>query len=85
MLEPTRSIVGMADVRVRIVSQFRSRMQHCEIRCRACNRRVILPPEQAIATFGALTEVGALERRLVCQACGARGANVGGVYREYHG
>ena len=75
----------MADRRVRVVLQFRSMMQHCQIRCEGCRRAVILPPEMAIATFGALTHLAALEKRLVCSHCGAKRASVSGVYREYHG
>ena len=75
----------MADTRIRVVYEFGSKHQHCQIRFTACGRCVILPPALAIATFGATTGVEALEKRLRCQGCGAKQASVWGVYREYHG
>ena len=75
----------MADTRVRVVYEFRTKMQHCQVRCTGCGRSVIYPPKLAIETFGALTDVSLLEKRLRCTQCGVKKASVWGVYREYHG
>lgn len=75
----------MPDTRVRIVFEFRTKRQHCSVTCRGCGRCVVYPPALAVETFGALTSVDRLERRLRCLHCGAKGARVAGVWREYHG
>jgi hypothetical protein len=73
---------GMADHRVRVVWEFESKLQHCEVRCGGCGRAVIYPPKMAVARFGALTHLNQLAKRLRCTQCGAKGASVRGVYRE---
>ena len=75
----------MANWRVRIVFEFKTKMQSAEIRCRGCGRLVIYPPALAVERLGATNTLSELERRLRCRDCGARGASVRGVYREYHG
>ncbi|WP_315763773.1 hypothetical protein [Sphingomonas sp. Y38-1Y] len=75
----------MADRTIRVVMDFERRCQHAEIRCRACRRTVILPPKLVAKAYGAMTLLTDAERRSRCRECGARGATIKGVFREYHG
>lgn len=72
----------MADHVVRVVFEFASKRQHAQVTCRGCGRVVLYPPALAKERFGPLTMLPALEKRLRCSECGAKGARVCGVYRE---
>ncbi len=75
----------MADRTIRVVLDFERKCQHAEIRCRACQRTVILPPKMVAGVYGATTHLRDAERRSRCRECGGRGATIRGIFREYHG
>lgn len=47
-----------------------------ELECGLCNRRVVIPPAEAVMRFGAETTISAIRERAKCRHC--RAANVAG-------
>jgi DNA-directed RNA polymerase subunit RPC12/RpoP len=76
----------MADHRVWMTSEFKTKHQWAEVTCKACGWRVIYPGDSVNWLFRPGVVIGDAERRLRCRRCGKRGALVRALRaREYHG
>lgn len=76
----------MADHRVWVTWEFKTKHQWAEVTCTACGWRVIYPGDSMNLLFRPGVPLAAAQGRFRCHRCGKRKARVRALRaREYHG